>query len=268
MFKEVVAFLEAKQPLGVMAESDHNYHYQEQLVSEPSPSHIVGPTRVPLSAEATKQLKETNQKLKGYLESSLRRMSRQKGVMRRNILTSCNSFIATAAMLRDTDLDIVERIIKQLEPTKTELVFLEKRMPILSQHLKEQAPSLVAPISATDVKWEKFHTQTGRPMLQVEGYLFYVCPRNNKKTDTTMSYFKCLMNTMRKMKKYSHEPKCPVRIHLNCRNEIIFPSGREHCHPPDAFDISKYSRKSKEKSLDQDESDWKMSQLEFLKCVR
>lgn len=255
MFKEVVAFLEAKQPFGAIAESDHNYHSQEHLASEPSSSHVVGSTHVSLSDEATKQLKEANQRLKGYLESSLRRMSRQKSVRRRNVLTSCNSFIATSAMLRETDLDIVERIIKQLELTKAELVFLEKRTPILSQHLKEQAPSVIAPITATDVKWEKFHTQNGRPMLQVDGYLFYVCPRNNKKTDTTMSYFKCLMNTMRKVKKYSNEPKCPVRIHLNCRNEVIFPSGREHCHPPDAIDISKYSRKLDKKSLDPDDSD-------------
>ena len=275
MFKDVVAFLEAKQPCGSkLSESDHTYHYQgHSLELQPNQSNqtissntssrqqLPPPSRVPLSDEVSKQLQETHQRLKEYFEGSIRRLSRGKQVCRKKVLISCNSFIATAAVLgrADTDIDLVDRLLNALAPpiTAAELLFIDRRLSILSQHLKEAAPALVAPITPTEVSWERCYTQQGRPMIQVDGYLFYVCPRrkkvgksvpkkksgdkdSGKKGDETVSYFRCITNR-------KGAPKCPVRIKLNCRNEIVFQNGRQHCHPP--VDITRYSERADQRKL-------------------
>ncbi|KAH9392662.1 hypothetical protein TYRP_005747 [Tyrophagus putrescentiae] len=239
MFKDVVAFLEARQPCGSkLSESDHTYHYQgHSLELQPNQS-----TSKAASA--------------GWAEG--------KQVCRKKVLISCNSFIATAAVLgrADTDIDLVDRLLNALAPpiTAAELLFIDRRLSILSQHLKEAAPALVAPITPTEVSWERCYTQQGRPMIQVDGYLFYVCPRRKKvgksvpkkksgdkgKGDETVSYFRCITNR-------KGAPKCPVRIKLNCRNEIVFQNGRQHCHPP--VDITRYSERADQRKLKEGDDD-------------
>lgn len=289
MFKDVVAFLEARQPCGSkLSESDHTYHYQghshlelqlnqsNQINSSNSSSRQQSlppapPSRIPLSDEVSKQLQETHQRLKEYFEGSIRRLGRGKQVCRKKVLISCNSFIATAAVLgrADTDIDLVDRLLNALAPpiTAAELLFVDRRLSILSQHLKEAAPALVAPITPTEVSWERCYTQQGRPMIQVDGYLFYVCPRrkkagkgsattpkkkksgdkdSGKKGDETVSYFRCITNR-------KGAPKCPVRIKLNCRNEIVFQNGRQHCHPP--VDITRYSERADQRKLKEGDDD-------------
>ncbi len=286
MFKDVVAFLEARQPCGSkLSESDHTYHYQghsplelqtnqsNQTISSNSssrqqlPPPPPPPSRIPLSDEVSKQLQETHQRLKEYFEGSIRRLGRGKQVCRKKVLISCNSFIATAAVLgrADTDIDLVDRLLNALVPpiTAAELLFVDRRLSILSQHLKEAAPALVAPITPTEVSWERCYTQQGRPMIQVDGYLFYVCPRRKKagknaskkksegknggkQGDETVSYFRCITNR-------KGAPKCPVRIKLNCRNEIVFQNGRQHCHPP--VDITRYSERADQRKLKEGDED-------------
>ena len=231
-FQNVVLHLENKRDKKI-DNSDAIFDDQPERM----PLTPLQPNTTPLSNTTTTELNETLAKLSSYLENVEKRLEGNKNIDRKRLYRSLNDHISVSAMLGQVEGDRIDSLVAKAIPSPDEVNYIRRQLPFLLKHIECNSPSVIHPTQSKRVYWEKVFTQQDKPMLIVDGFLFYKEKEYIKQTEsmaTRFTYFKCIRS-----KRGNIKCACRVQVDANM-NFVAFGGSFQHNHSVDWLEIKKY----------------------------
>lgn len=188
------------------------------------------------SAETVSSLKKKEAELIKCLAGIEKRLTKGSAVDRKILFAKMNGYLAITSMLGQMDGARVDSVLTKVSLSNDDVQLIAKKHLVLDQHLRSTSEHLFENIGSKNVIWEQVFTHKQRPMLMVDGFLFYKAESHETKK-ILITYFKCIRSTRGKI-----ACKVRVRIHgtINDSSTVTFTNGDEHNHPEDWFEAKQY----------------------------